>query len=257
MAKESSQREILYGVHPVTAALTAGRRKIYAVYVTGGGRNKDRFEALRDLAGQAGVAVAGTDADQLERMTGSTAHQGVAAEVGRYPLAALDEVLAHQDGQTDPFVLVADGIMDPHNLGALIRTAACVGVDGVIIPKDNAAPPTPAVSKASAGAMESMLLAREVNIARTIERLKENNFWVFGLDGDSPTSLFEADLTGPAALVIGGEGRGIRRLVREKCDLVVAIPQTKIVNSLNASVAGGIAMYEIERQRRGKNKRTI
>lgn len=257
MAKDSPQREVLYGVHPVTAALTAGRRMIYVVYVIGDGKNKRRFDPVCSLAEQAGVRVVETKADQMERMAGSSAHQGVAAEVGRYPLATLDEVLGKKSGEADPFVLVADGIMDPHNLGALIRTAACVGVDGVVIPKDNAAPPTPAVSKASAGAMESMLLAREANIARVIERLKENNFWVFGLDGDGTTSLFEVDLTGPAALVIGGEGRGVRRLVKEKCDLVVAIPQKKIINSLNASVAGGVAMYEIDRQRREKQRSMI
>jgi 23S rRNA (guanosine2251-2'-O)-methyltransferase len=236
----------------VTAALSAGRRTFFAVYMTGAERKSKRLDPVRALAGRARVPVMETTADQLKRMTGSDAHQGVAAETGRYPLAVLDEVPAIKTVSADTFLLIADGILDPHNLGALIRTGACAGVNAVIIPGDNAASPTPDVSKASAGAMESMPVVRETNIARTIERLKESGIWVAGLDRSGEVSLFDADLTGPLALVIGGEDRGIRRLVREKCDWVVAIPQMSEVNSLNASVAGGIAMYEIVRQRRMK-----
>ncbi|MEW6080175.1 MAG: 23S rRNA (guanosine(2251)-2'-O)-methyltransferase RlmB [Thermodesulfobacteriota bacterium] len=250
--KDGHKREILYGVHPVMAALAAGRRTVYAIYVTGSERNKKHPDPVRGRAAEIGVPVIVTSGDQLKRMTGSDAHQGVAAEVGRYPLSALDDVPAIKAVSGDTFLLIADGILDPHNLGALIRTGACAGVDAVIIPGDNAASPTPAVSKASAGTMESMRIVRETNIARTIDRLKESGIWVAGLDRSGGVSLYDADLTGPMALVIGGEDRGVRRLVREKCDWIVAIPQKDDVNSLNASVAGGIAMYEIVRQRRNK-----
>ena len=241
--------EIIYGVHPVQAALAACRRSLDAVHVIGAGRGKKRFGLILELAARSGVPVVETAADQIERMAGSTAHQGVAARASGFPLVALADLPGVKNFSADAFLLIADGIVDPHNLGALIRTGACVGLDGVIIPRDNAASPTPAVSKASAGAMENMAVARETNIARTMDRLKEIGFWITGLDSTGQTSVFDADLTGPMALVIGGEDRGIRRLVREKCDLIVSIPQKSTVNSLNASVAGGIAMYEVLRQR--------
>ncbi len=250
MAGGNPGTEMLYGVHPVQAALSAGRRTVYAVYISGSGRGKRRLDSIRELADRTGVPVTETTGAQIEDMAGSAAHQGIAAAVGPYPLVTLDEMTAVKTVSADSFLLIADGILDPHNLGALIRTGACVGVQGIIIPRDNAASPTAAVSKASAGTMESMPIARETNIARVIDRLKEADFWIPGLDRTGEISLFEADLTGPIALVIGGEDRGIRRLVREKCDFIVAIPQRETVNSLNASVAGGVAMYEIIRQRR-------
>ena len=248
--KGKPRTEIIYGVHPVQAALKAGRRTVHSLHVIGAGRAKKRFEPILELAAGTGVPVSEATADQIELMAGSTAHQGIAARVNGFPLAALDDLPGVRNFTAGAFLLIADGILDPHNLGALIRTGACAGVEGVIIPRDNAVSPTPAVSKASAGAMETMAVARETNIARTLDRLKEIGFWITGLDSTGQTSMFDADLTGPMALVIGGEDRGIRRLVREKCDLIVSIPQKSAVNSLNASVAGGIAMYEVLRQRR-------
>lgn len=248
--KSGPRTEILYGIHPVMEAISAGRRKIYSLFLAGAGSKNKRFQAIHELAGKTGVPVRETTAAHIERISGTAAHQGVALEVSRYPLFLLDEIGAVKDFSAAAFLMIADGIVDPHNLGALIRTGACVGLDGVIIPKDNAASPTPAVSKASAGTMENMAIARETNIARTIDRLKEAGFWITGLDSDGETPLFDADLSGPMVLVIGGEDRGVRRLVREKCDMIVSIPQNSSVNSLNASVAGGVAMYEVLRQRR-------
>ncbi|UCF91775.1 MAG: 23S rRNA (guanosine(2251)-2'-O)-methyltransferase RlmB [Desulfobacterales bacterium] len=149
----------------------------------------------------------------------------------------------------DPFLLLLDGILDPHNLGAIIRTALCAGVHGVIIPRDRAASPTPAVSKASAGALEHVRLIQVTNLVRTVQALKEKGLWIYGLDRSGEHSIFASDLTGPLALVIGGEQRGIRPLVKKNCDLVVAIPQVGPMNSLNASVAAAVAMFETFRQR--------
>ena len=250
MVKGKPKTEIIYGVHPVQAALTAGRRTVHLLYVIRAAGAGKRFSPILELAAGAGVPITEVASDQIERMAGSTAHQGIAAQVSGFPLTTLDDLPGVKNFTAGAFLLIGDGILDPHNLGALIRTGACVGLGGVIIPRDNAASPTPAVSKASAGAMETMAVARETNIARTIDRLKTTGFWITGLDSTGQTSLFDADLTGPIALVIGGEDRGIRRLVREKCDLIVSIPQQSTVNSLNASVAGGIAMYEVLRQRR-------
>ena len=140
--------------------------------------------------------------------------------------------------------------MDPHNLGALVRTALCVGVEGIIIPKDRSVPPTPSVSKASAGAMEHIRLARVTNMVNTIKALKKKGLWIAGMEKTSNTSIFSSDLTGPIAIVIGGEEKGMRLLVKKHCDFLMSIPQTGPVNSLNASVAGAIAMYEVYRQRR-------
>ncbi len=250
--KGNPRKEFLYGMHPVHAALSAGRRRVYEIYVAGAGSRKKRFAPIFELAKKAGTRITDTTGEQIERMTGAGAHQGIAAQVDQYPMLSVETLPAVENFSADALLLIADGIVDPHNLGALIRTGACVGVDGVIIPKDNAASPTPAVSKASAGALEYMAVARETNIARTLDRLKEVGFWVAGLDSSGEISVFEANLNGPMALVIGGEDRGIRRLVREKCDMIVSIPQKSTVNSLNASVAGGVAMYEILRQRTSK-----
>jgi len=249
-SKDNRSTEILYGTHPVSAALAAGRRKIFAVYTTAGGdHGKKRLDPALALAEKAGIPVTVVSGPQLEKMCNATAHQGLAAQVGPYPLVDLDQVPAVKTVSPESLVLIADGILDPHNLGALIRTAACAGVDAVVIPRDNAASPTPAVSKASAGALETMAVARETNISRVVDRLKDKGFWTVGLDSAGPQSLYAVDLTGPVALIVGGEDRGVRRLVREKCDFIVAIPQRNVVNSLNASVAGGIALYEIVRQR--------
>lgn len=243
------QREVLYGVHPVGSALSAERRKISGLFALPSGQQNPRQKHIVGQARRRGLPVETMDRDEIERKAGTAEHQGIAARVGAYPLMGLADLLAAIPGEAYPFLLVADGIVDPHNLGALARTAACVGVHGIVIPKDRAAQPTPAVSKASAGAIETMAVARETNLVRAIDFLKENGIWVAGLESNEGIALFESDLAGSLALVVGSEEKGIRRLVKEHCDFLVAIPQTASVSSLNASVAGAVAMYEVYRQR--------
>jgi 23S rRNA (guanosine2251-2'-O)-methyltransferase len=167
-------------------------------------------------------------------------------------LAGLADIVNR--AESDPqsyFLLLLDNIMDPHNLGALVRTALCVGIDGVIIPKDRSVWPSPAVSKASAGALEHIRLAKVTNLVNTIKALKKKGLWILGLDSAAKRSIFISDLKGSIAMVIGGEEKGIRPLVKKQCDVLMSIPQKGHINSLNASVAGAVVMYEAFRQRSG------
>ncbi len=237
--------EVLYGVHPVTETLKAGRRKVVEILMARG-RPAPRLAEAVEAAKERTVPVREVTAEQLASMTGSPGHQGVAAKVGPYPLVELPDLLAGEA----PFLLALDGVVDPQNLGALVRSGVCVGVDGVIIPKDRAAPPTPAASRASAGAMEHVRMARVTNLAAALRELKDRGVWIGGLARAEAISLYDADLTGPLALVVGGEEKGLRPLVRSHCDFGLAIPQVGPVDSLNASVAGAVALYEAYRQRR-------
>lgn len=250
----SMKTEILFGVHPVLEAFRAGRRTFTALYLH---RNRtenrpgNRSDALATEAASRGVPVRLISPEKLRALSGSDFHQGVAAEVGPYPLVPMPLVA----DTPDPFYLVIDSVVDPHNLGALVRTAVCAGVDGVILPKDRAAGPTPFVSKASAGALEHVRLSLVTNLARALEELKKKGVWICGMDAHGSRSIFASDLTGALAIVIGGEERGIRPLVRRQCDYLAAIPQKGPINSLNASVAGAVVMYEALRQRLAANGR--
>ncbi len=241
--------EVLYGIHPVYEALSARRRHIHEVYLQRDSTS-GRLARLASLADSQGIRIETTGSGELQTLAGTDGHQGVAARVGRYPLAALSDLLAAA-GAVDaaPFVLMLDNILDPQNLGAIVRTALCVGIDGVIMPKDRSAPITPAVSKASAGALEHMRLCRVTNLVQTIQQLKRSGLWIMGLDKDAEQSLFGGDMTGSLAIVLGGEQKGIRPLVKKHCDFLVSIPQLGAVDSLNASVAAAVAMYEALRQR--------
>jgi 23S rRNA (guanosine2251-2'-O)-methyltransferase len=183
-------------------------------------------------------------------MCGSSHHQGIALEVEPFRYADLDDLLASlAESGKNGFLLVLDGIQDPHNLGALIRSAACAGCDGVVIPKDRACGVTAAAEKASAGAVETVPVAQVTNIAQALETMKKAGYWVYGLAGEAGQSLYQVNFSGKAVLLVGNEGEGIRPLVRKQCDVVLAIPQYGGVGSLNASVAGGIALFEAARQR--------
>lgn len=240
--------EIIYGLNPVLEALRSGRRA-FELFVAGAAGDR-RFEKLLKLAAEKGVPVRQREKGDIARLCGSDHHQGVALKVEPFPYADLHDVLDRWRTTGDPGLLVVlDGIQDPHNLGALIRTAACAGAHGVIIPKDRAAGITAAVEKAAAGATETVPVARVANIAQTLEELKRDGFWVYGAHGATSASVYDQDFTGHVALVIGGEGEGVRPLVQKKCDLLVAIPLEGGVNSLNASVAGGVIMFEVVRQR--------
>ena len=237
--------EILYGIHPVGEALRAGRRRIHELFVNPG-RPPRRLEGITASAASMAVPVREIPSDRLTSLAGSEFHQGVAARVDPYPSAELESVLT----RTEPFLLMLDGIVDPNNLGALVRTALCAGVDGVILPRDRSASPLPSVSKASAGALEHMALVRITNLARTIKILKREGLWIAGLDPAAEKSVFESDLKGPLAVIVGGEEKGIRPLVKQGCDFLMRIPQAGPLDSLNASAAGAVVMYEAYRQRR-------
>ena len=244
--------EILYGFHPVFEALSAGRRRVYEVYQVKEKKSK-RCEQIQSLAKSRGIAHQPVGTADFKTLVGPSANQVVAARVSPYPLASLTDILqTARDRNKKFFLLMLDRIVDPQNLGALIRTALCVGIDGVILPKDNCATPTPAVSRASAGALEHILLCRVTNLVQTIKYCKNRGLWIVGLLKDAAQSIYAADLTGSIAMVLGGEQKGIRPLVRKSCDFLLTIPQQGPIDSLNASAAGAVGMYEAWRQRQGK-----
>lgn len=245
--------ELIFGVNPVRESLQ-GTRGAFNLYVQISASDH-RVEKIIKLAEERGVAVHRREKTDLTRMCASSHHQGIALEVEPFRYSDLDDLLAsiRQSGAAG-FLLVLDGILDPHNLGALIRSAACAGADGVVIPRDRACGVTAAAEKASAGAAETLPVAQVTNIAQALETMKKGGFWVYGLAGEVSHSLYDVKFSGNSALVIGGEGEGIRPLVRKQCDVVMSIPQYGGVSSLNASVAGGIALFEMARGLRGVTK---
>jgi 23S rRNA (guanosine2251-2'-O)-methyltransferase len=246
----SIKTEILYGIHPIYEALAAGRRKIYELLISQGMVNP-RIDQIAQTAKSSAVPIKKIPPDQIQSISGKDAHQGIAARVSPYPILTLTEIInkAPSNRQQNPLYLLIDHVVDPHNLGALIRTALCAGVTGVLIPKDRSASPSPVVSKTSAGALEHIQLAQVVNMVHAISDLKKNGVWIIGLDKNGNHSLFKSDLTESTAIVIGGEEKGIRPLVQKNCDFLAHIPQLGPIGSLNASVAGGVALYEAYRQR--------
>jgi 23S rRNA (guanosine2251-2'-O)-methyltransferase len=239
--------EILYGIHPVLEALRAARRDFVEICMA---KSSPRLEKLATDAESCHIPVKRISLSQVKAMTGTDHHQGVAARVSPYPFAELSDIFDKAESSArQPFLLIPDTVSDTNNLGALIRTALCAGVDGVILLKDRSALPTPAVSKASAGAMEHILVTRVTNLVSTIKELKKKGVWVIGTDKAANQSLFNTDLTCSLGFVIGGEEKGIRPLVSKHCDLLIRIPQTGQIDSLNASVAGALVMYEAFRQR--------
>lgn len=239
--------ELIFGVNPVKESLRS-TRGAFNLYVQTNATDH-RVDGIIKLAEGRGVSVHRREKIDLTKMCASSHHQGIALEVEPFRYADLDELLENLTNSGKPgFLLVLDGILDPHNLGALIRSAACAGVDGVVIPKDRACGVTAAAEKASAGAVETIPVVQVTNIAQTLEALKKGGYWVYGLAGEAGVSLFDTKFSGSIALVIGGEGEGIRPLVRKQCDVLMSIPQFGGVSSLNASVAGGIAMFEVARK---------
>jgi 23S rRNA (guanosine2251-2'-O)-methyltransferase len=239
--------ELIFGVNPVKESLQ-GTRGAFNLYVQISATDH-RVEKIIRLAEERGIAVHRREKLDLTKMCASSHHQGIALEVEPFRYADFDDLLASisQSG-TPGYILVLDAIQDPHNLGALIRSAACAGVDCVVIPKDRACGVTAAAEKTSAGAVETVPVAMVTNIAHTLETLKKSGYWVYGLDGAARQSVYSTDFSGSVVLVVGGEGEGIRPLVRKQCDVVMSIPQYGGVSSLNASVAGGIALFEIARK---------
>lgn len=241
--------EIIYGIHPVFEAMQAKRRTFHELFIAKDKANQ-RIEPIVEFAQSSGIQVSYLARQKLQSLTGIDTHQGVAAKVSPYPTLDLSDLISDENfAAGSNFFLLIDNIVDPHNLGALLRTALCATLSGVIIPKDRSAEPSPTVSKSSAGALEHIRLATVVNMVTAIKELKKENIWISGLDKDGERSIYENDFTGNIALVVGGEENGIRPLVKKNCDFLSFIPQHGPVSSLNASVAGGIAMYEAYRQR--------
>ena len=237
---------IVYGINAVAEALRAGRVRQIRV----AGRDDDRLRRLLDDAAAGGVRVQHVHRDVLERDARGGIHQGVVADVMASPDATLEELAKPQDGL--PLVVVLDGVEDPQNVGAILRTVDAAGGTGVVRQTRRAAPLDGAAAKASAGAVHHVRVADVVNIARSLDELKELGLWIMGLDAGSKTTYYDLDLSIPIALVVGAEGHGLRRLVRERCDFVAAIPMAGHVGSLNVSAATAIVLYEAVRQRRVK-----
>ena len=234
---------IIYGINPVLEALRAGKVKELRVSQ----RSDDRLRELLALAGDGGVPVRRVPPDVLDRDSSRGVHQGVVADVEELKEFSVAELVRGARGT--PLIVVLDSIEDPHNLGAIFRTADAAGVDGVVIQSRRVAALGGAAAKASAGAVSHIRIAEVVNIARAIEELKELGVWTVGLAGESTTSYDSIDFTVPSAIVLGAEGSGLRRLVRERCDFLAAIPMAGRVGSLNVSVSAGIALFEAVRQR--------
>jgi 23S rRNA (guanosine2251-2'-O)-methyltransferase len=235
---------IIYGINPVLEALRAGRVKELRV----GDRADARLKQLLAAAAERGVRVRRVPADALERDSRRGVHQGVVADVEQAENYSVEEIV--RGASAAPLVVVLDGIEDPHNLGAILRTADAAGVDGVVIQSRRAAARDGVAAKASAGALAHVKIAEVVNIARAVEELKESGVWTVGLAGEGPESYDAIDFTLPTAVVLGAEGAGLRRLVRERCDRLASIPMRGHVGSLNVSVAAGIVLFEAVRQRK-------
>ncbi len=240
--------ERLYSRHAVRECLRAKRRVIRRLLLGEGVDDAPILREIRALAEQQRVPIGTAKRDFLATVSRDT--QGVALEVDDYPYCDMDDILDFADERNDkPFVLILDGIQDPHNLGSLLRTADAAGAHGVMIGDRRSVGVTPAVVNASSGAAEHMRVAQVVNLARAVDQVKERDVWVAALDGDGKQTIYEADLRGGLALIVGGEGEGVHRLLRDKADFVLRLPMRGAVESLNAAVAGAIAMFEAVRQR--------
>ena len=240
--------EYVWGRYPVLEALRS-RRRVHRILIAQGPRDSGMSQLL-DQARRVGVPVEPTPRRRLDELSKNANHQGVVALVAPRTYADVEEILARaKELGEDPLLVILDAIQDVHNLGSLIRTAEVVGVHGVIIPEHRAAGLTPVVDKTSAGAVEFLPVAQVTNITRTLDDLKKRGIWCIGLEGSAKTRFDQANLKGPIALIVGNEGKGISRLVRDHCDLLVSLPMRGHVGSLNAAIAGSITLYEIWRQR--------
>src|SRR5579859_2859737 len=240
--------DYIWGRYPVLEALRS-RRRVHRILVAQGPQDNALTQVL-DQARRVGVPIEPTPRRKLDELSRGANHQGVMALAAPRTYAEVDDIFARAEALGEPpLILVLDAIQDVQNLGSLIRTAEAAGAHGVIIPEHRAAGLTPAVDKTSAGAVELLPVARVTNISRTLDELKQRGLWCIGLDGEAETRFDQANLTGPIALVVGNEGKGISRLARQHCDLLIQVPMRGHVGSLNAAVAGSIALYEIWRQR--------
>jgi 23S rRNA (guanosine2251-2'-O)-methyltransferase len=244
-----TQETIVFGLHTVRTLLQRHPERVTQVLLQKG-REDPRAAEILSLAHAAGTRVEWRTVAELDRLASGQRHQGACAQVqasGPLGEGALDELL--DTATTAPLILVLDGVQDPHNLGACLRTADAAGVMAVVVPRDRAAGLSPTVRKVASGAAETVPLIQVVNLARTLRWLKERQIWLVGTDGEAQQSLYQANLQGPLAVVMGAEGQGLRRLTREVCDVLVKIPMLGVIESLNVSVAAGVVLFEAVRQR--------
>jgi len=249
---KSSDDDYLFGIHAVTSVLEKDPSRVRSLWIAREAQKNQRIKRLQSLADKAGVSLQASTNAKLDEMADGERHQGVVARcsAAASPQLALNipELLSGLDEA--PFLLVLDGVQDPHNLGACLRSADAAGVHAVIVPKDRAVGITPVVSKVACGAAEHVPLIQVTNLARALRQLQDEGVWLLGADERGETSLFDADLKGPLALVLGAEGQGLRRLTREQCDVLISVPMAGSVSSLNVSVATGVCLFEAVRQRR-------
>lgn len=236
----------IYGLLPVLEVLRAGGRRVERIVIADGAKN-ERLREVTEAARRAGVPVRREPRASLDRLSNRANHQGVIAIASAASYVNEEQILAGI--ATDSLVVLLDGVEDPHNLGAIIRTAECAGATAVVIPERRAAHVTEAVAKTSAGATEHLPIARVTNLVQFMEQLKQRSVWVVGVEQSAEMSYTQYDYSGPVALVLGGEGAGLHRLVRERCDVVVSIPMRGRISSLNVSVAAGVVLFEAVRQR--------
>lgn len=243
-------REKIAGINAVTEMLKAKRRLIYRIFIQEG-KKGEKIEELIRLAEKNNITIQKLNRQEIDKIYPLKNHQGVVAEAEPYAYSSLEEVLEYAlfKGE-EPFLLLLDGIEDPQNMGAIVRTALCAGVHGVVIPKHHAVEVTDAVVRASAGAVEYMRIVKATNLVQVIKYLKEHGFWIIGTDAGAKQDYFDFKYPSPVALVVGSEGEGMRRLVKENCDILVRIPMQGDINSLNASVAAALVIYEAVRQRK-------
>ncbi|OMF23767.1 23S rRNA (guanosine(2251)-2'-O)-methyltransferase RlmB [Paenibacillus sp. FSL H8-0548] len=249
MTEEIIQDEMIAGKHPVLEALRSGR-EINKIWIADGAQ-KTLTQPIVAEAKKFGIVVQFVDKRKLDSLTPGVTHQGVVAQAAAFAYVEVEEILERAKQRDEvPFILLLDEIEDPHNLGSILRTAECTGVHGVIIPKRRSASLTATVLKTSAGAAEHVPVARVTNLAQTIDRLKEAGVWVAGTDLAASQDVYKMKFDMPLVVVIGNESKGMGRLIKEKCDFLVKLPMLGQLNSLNASVAAGVLMYEVVRQRR-------
>ena len=241
--------ERVFGLHAVQSLLERTPARV-SVLLALESRADARMQAILALADKANVPVRRVARTELDERAPGVSHQGVVAEMAAVAALSESELPQFLGGLgRPPLLLILDGVQDPHNLGACLRTADAAGVDAVILPKDRSAPLNPTVRKVACGAAETVPVVRVTNLARTLRTIRDAGVWLYGAAGEAPEALYDADLTGPVALVLGGEGKGLRRLTREHCDGLVAIPMAGSVSSRNVSVATGVCLFEARRQR--------
>ncbi|OUL35550.1 23S rRNA (guanosine(2251)-2'-O)-methyltransferase RlmB [Nostoc sp. T09] len=240
--------DIIYGRHPVLSALE-NQRGLNRIWITTRLRYDPRFHHLILQAKDNGAVIDEVEPKRLDQITDGANHQGIAAQIAPYAYMELPDLIEKAKSVSDPVIIVADGITDPHNLGAIIRTAEAIGAQGLVIPQRRASGITSTVVKVAAGALENFSVARVVNLSRSLEELKEAGFWIYGTAATGSEPLHTVSFSGPIVLVIGSEGEGLSMLTQRSCDVLVSIPLHGKTPSLNASVAAGMALYEIYRQR--------